>query len=807
MRYLKFILSLILTLGMFYGLNTKIGQIPPLGKFLDPFHGFWQNETTETNKPEDHLEINGLSAPVSVHYDDQLIPHVFAGNDEDLFRAQGFITAQHRLWQMEFQTLASAGRLSEIVGNAAIGYDKGQRRKGMVFGAELTAQAMTEDPDQKRLMDAYRDGVNEYISSLNNKNLPLEYKLLDYQPEPWTIHKTGLLLMYMSDMLAGGESDLENTNALKLWGKETFDMLFPDFYQDQDPVIPRERDWSDIEMSEVKKPETNFPSEFISKTMDKPHPHNGSNNWAISPQKSASGSAVLANDPHLGLNLPSIWYAMQLSTPNQNAFGVTLPGALGIVIGHTDSIAWGLTNATRDVKDWYKIQFKDASRSEYKYEDEWRPTTKRVERIGVRNSTPVYDTVIYTHHGPVSYDNNYGKTNEKVGYAMKWTGLLSNNNQLTLLKLNKAKNYQDYLDALQHFVAPAQNVAFASTKGDIALWIQGKFPNKWEEQGKYLMDGGTSTHEWQGFVPQNHNAHVKNPDRGFISSANQHPTDENYPYYVYDDSYETYRNRVINNFFRSKNKVTVNDFKSLHNNNFNLKASELLPHMFDAMTEAEFNEEEIKILEEIKQWNFYNDIEKNGPTIWEVWWRKLYSLAWDEMRVDSIALRYPSSYQTIWLLKNRPDFDFFDIQETPEVENASDLFIESYKKAVLDLKRIKSNGRYSWGDYKATFVGHLLQGLPAFSRFNLPIGGNGGIVNATSQNHGPSWRMIVEMNDVPRAWAIYPGGQSGNPGSKYYDNMIDKWAAGEYFEALFMQSSEHQSDKIVFSQTLNPAKK
>ena len=802
MKYIKFFISLALSIGILYFLNTKVGQLPPLGKFLNPFHGFWKNAQSETDNPEKLTSIDGLSSPVTIHYDDQLIPHVFAANDTDLYKAQGYITAQHRLWQMEFQTFASAGRLSEILGGIALNFDRGQRRKGMVFGAENSLTFIEKDPQQKALMEAYTEGVNAYINELTYAELPLEYKLLDYQPEPWSLHKTSLLLMYMTDMLAGGDADLQNTNALKLFGKEQFDLLFPDFPADQDPVIPQERDWSDIDPVKIEKPSTDFPSEFISETLARPNPHNGSNNWAIGKEKSATGNPILANDPHLGLNLPSIWYAMQLSTPEKNTFGVTLPGALGIVIGFNDSIAWGMTNATRDVKDWYKIQFKDQQRNEYLYDGEWLPAKKTVEEIKVRGEKTYYDTVIYTHHGPVTYDHSFLSQNGQQNYAMRWIGHEGGNQQKTLLELNKAKNYHDYVEALKHFTAPAQNFIFASATGDIALWIQGKFPNKWPEQGKFLMDGSTSQHEWKGFIPQAHNAYIKNPERGFVSSANQHPTDSTYPYYVYDDGYEHYRNRVINDFFRTHDTISVTDFKALHNNNFNLKAFEIVPHMLENLNDESLNEREKEIYQLMKTWDFNNDIDQKAPAVFEKWWINLVRITWDEMVNDSIDLDYPSSYQTIYLLKNKPNHTLMDIQETSIKEDAPMLFEKSFKKTVEDMQIWETkNGSYEWGNYKATFVRHLLR-LPAFSRYNLPIGGNSGIVNATSRNHGPSWRMIVELGGKPKAWAIYPGGQSGNPGSRFYDNMIDGWARGEYFEVLYMTSPNAPTDRILFTQTL-----
>ena len=806
MKYIKFLISLAFSVSVFYFLNTKIGQLPPLGKFLDPFHGFWQNAHSETGPPPNAISLHGLSSPVTVHYDDQLIPHVFAANDTDLYRAQGYITAQHRLWQMEFQTFAAAGRLSEILGNVTLNYDRGQRRKGMVFGAEKSLKFIDEDPQQKERMEAYTAGVNDYIKGLSYAGLPLEYKLLDYQPEPWSLQKTTLLLMYMTDMLAGGDSDLQNTNALKFFGKEQFDLLFPDFPVDQDPVIPQKRNWSDIDPIKVEKPSTHFPVDFIPKTMERPNPHNGSNNWAISAKKSTTGNPILANDPHLGLNLPSIWYAMQLSTPEKNTFGATLPGALGVIIGFNDSIAWGVTNATRDVKDWYKIQFKNEQRDEYLYDGEWLPTKKTIEEIKVRGEESYYDTVIYTHHGPVTYDHSFLSPNKQQNYAMRWVGHEGGNQQRALLELNKAKNYDDYTEALKHYTAPAQNFIFASASGDIAMWVQGKFPNKWPEQGKFLMDGSTSLHEWKGFIPQAHNAHIKNPERGFVSSANQHPTDASYPYYVYDDGYEYYRNRVINDFLRTHDHLSVADFKALQNNNFNLKAFEIVPHMLANMDYKTLNNREKGIYNLMKSWDLNNDIHQKAPAVFEKWWANLVRMTWDEINNDSIGLDYPSAYQTIHLLKNNPGHELMDIRETPVKENANALFEKSFKKAVEDIQTWEAtNGSYDWGSYKATFVRHLLR-LPAFSRYKLPIGGNRGIVNATGRNHGPSWRMIVELAEKPKAWAIYPGGQSGNPGSRFYDNMIDDWAEGEYFEVLYMPSPDTPDDRILFTQTLTSQK-
>jgi penicillin amidase len=803
MKYVKLIISLVLTIGIFYALNTKLGPLPPLGKFLNPHTGIWQNETNE--EISGNVEIPGLQEPVTVHYDEQMIPHVFAQNEHDLYKAQGYLTAKHRLWQLEFQTYAAAGRLSEIIGDGALTYDRTERRRGMGYGAEQSVAYMEKnDPETLRLIQDYADGVNAYINQLDPKDYPVEYKLLDYKPEAWSPKKTALLLMYMTKMLAGRDGDLERTNVLKMIGKENFDSLFPEFFDITDPVIPKETDWSFIDVPQTETPENSPVLDEIKDPIAKPHPDNGSNNWAVSGEKSASGNPILANDPHLGLNLPSIWFVMQLNTPDHNAFGATIPGALAVISGFNQHIAWGETNATRDVIDWYKIEFNE-DRSKYKFDGAWKDVKVRVEEIKIKGQETFLDSVLYTHHGPVVYDENFRSNNGRAGYAMRWIGHDGGNHQKTFMELNKAKNYDEYAAALQHWTAPAQNFVFASTEGDIALWIQGKFANKWEGQGKFIMDGSKPENDWQSFIPQKFNAHTKNPQRGFVSSANQHPVDEQYPYYVFNDGYETYRNRVINDYFNSKEKFSVDDFKDLHNNNFNLKASELVPYMLEQMDASSLTDDEKVVYEEVKAWKFNNDLEEVGPSIWRQWYGKLYWTLWDEFDNDSVALALPYTYQTIHLLKNNGDHKFMDIIETKDkVETAKDLFLVSFKKAAERLKEIKQeDGDYTWVNYKGTYAGHLLQALPAFSRFDIPIGGDRNIVNATSENHGPSWRMIVEMTSPPTALGIYPGGQSGNPGSKYYDNFIDDWAAGKYHSLQFLQSNA-ATDKIIGTQTLIP---
>ena len=299
MKYFSFIFVLLITLALGYFASVPIGPAPPMGPLMDPNHGFWQNMYSEDEIAEDEIAIPGLQGTVSVTYDENLIPHIFAQNEEDLYRVQGYVTAQHRLWQMEFQTMAAAGRISEIVGPVALELDRMTRRKGLAYGAELGLAYLKEkDPETLKLVEAYAEGVNAYIDQISSAQLPVEYKILNYRPEKWSGYKSLLLLKYMSDMLVG-DRDLEYSNLRKILGKELLNKLFPEFPVDNDPVIEADRVW-DFEPIQVSKPDSlNFPNdELVIDPLPQPEEGTGSNNWAVSGKKTRNGYPILANDPH-----------------------------------------------------------------------------------------------------------------------------------------------------------------------------------------------------------------------------------------------------------------------------------------------------------------------------------------------------------------------------------------------------------------------------------------------------------------------------------------------------------------------------
>jgi len=803
MKYLGFFIALAITVALAIAVSMPIGPVPPIAPLLDPNHGFWQNSYSEDELAKDELDLSNLNSPVTVVYDENLIPHIFAENEEDLYRAQGYVTAKHRLWQMEFQTMAAAGRISEVVGNVALELDRMTRRKGLGFGAELGLKYLQEnDSETLKLLEAYADGVNQYIDQLSPGQVPVEYKILNYRPEHWNAYKSLLLLKYMSDMLMG-DRDLEYSNLRKILGQEMLDKLYPEFPTESDPVIEESKTWDFTPISISKPDSITFPNDLlVIEPLPQPEEGTGSNNWAVSGSKTKSGNPILANDPHLSLNLPSLWYSMQLTTPTHSVKGATLPGAIGVISGFNENIAWGVTNATKDARDWYKITFKDNSRKTYKYGNEWRATDFRIEEIRIKGEATYLDTVVYTHYGPVVYDRTFRGDRQDVNFALKWTVHEGSNEQRTFVMMNKAKNYEDYNTALDHYSAPPQNFVFASKSGDIAMRIQGKFPLKWKGQGKFFMDGADPRMEWQEYIPNNQNAATLNPERGFVSSANQHPVGQSYPYYVFDNSYEHYRNRRLNNRLRELSEITIADMKVLQFDDYYLHAEEALPVMIALLgTVSESDSRAKKYVDELKNWDFYADPNQKAPTLFYIWWEKTYDQIWEKWSEFGVPVVLPNNYQTVQLLEITPNDSIFDLATTPVRETAADHVKVGFQEMLDSMKEWEEKeGDYSWANYKRTSVRHLVPQFAPFSVNNIYTGGGRGILNATSERSGASWRMVVELGEEITAFGIYPGGQSGNPGSKFYSNFIPIWANGEYIN--FNLRKKEQSEGVLFQTIL-----
>ena len=817
MKIVKVLLGFVFIAALIFVGDRKIGMLPPVVKFFSPFDGFWQNAEFGKDSVRVDMNLAELDAETKVVFDERGVPHVFAANDHDLYFIQGYLTAKDRLWQMEFQTHAASGRLSEIIGDKALEFDLEQRRIGMVWAAENALKLIQTDSATLASLESYAQGVNHYISTLTEKQLPLEYKLLDYEPEQWTVLKSSILLKYMAKMLNGNERDRPNTEALKLLGEEFFNKLYPDQNYLTNPIVP---DFKPDTAGLRKDYTPNIVSDASWEMLDvQPH-FVGSNNWAVSGSRTENGNAILCNDPHLKLSLPSIWYEIQINSPNVNCYGVSLPGSPGVTIGFNDSIAWGVTNAGRDVKEYYAIEFVDSKKGTYRVGEKVLQAEKRLEHIKVRGGKTVVDTVLYTVYGPVAYSN--AETDEHL--ALRWLAHDSSNELLTFYKLNRSKNFNDYEDALSSYSCPGQNFVYADTKNNIAIWQQGKFKIIPKNYGRFVLDGSQEGHTNESFIPQEHNPHMFNPERGFVSSANQAPTDTEYPYY-YSGVFEEFRNRTINRYLRRDSTVTIQDMMDLQLSNYNLLAEEALPIMLSLLdtTKFQYPENERRALKELLDWDYNNDRELIAPTVFEIWWDELNNILWDEFnspewdqdmyyryswdelmtngkaKVDMRDKRYvyPMAKVTIDLLENEPKHIMFDHRSSNnKTEVAEDVIDDSFYWTAMkfgDIIKYKYN-RPHWGFYQGTRVQHLAR-LDALSSKKQMVGGSEHAPNATTSTHGPSWRMIVEMDKAgPKAWGVLPGGQSGNPGSKSYLTSLKSWSAGEYHQLHLMQSPDKLDD-------------
>jgi len=357
-RKVILLISLLLMGVVAYFYSVPLGSLPPSGNFFHPTKGFWANAEIRDVTGELSFNFDEVSEPVEVFFDEREVPHIFAQNDRDLYFAQGYITARDRLFQMELQIRAAGGYLSEWLGDGLVEYDKNQRRLGMVYGAEQALEFLNQDETTRQMVQAYADGVNAYINSLSYETYPLEYKVLNAAPQQWKPLHTTLLLKYMTQMLAGRSNDVRVSNTKARFGVEFVNEYLSQESSFFEPIVPADTEWN-FDPMEADAPDSSFmPGHIHQIETWQPDPLNGSNNWVVDSTKSAYGYPMLSNDMHLNMTVPSIWYEIQLHSPDVNVYGVALQGTPTVIVGFNESMAWGSTNTGADVMDWYEIDRK-----------------------------------------------------------------------------------------------------------------------------------------------------------------------------------------------------------------------------------------------------------------------------------------------------------------------------------------------------------------------------------------------------------------------------------------------------------------
>jgi len=766
---------------MFLNGNISIGTyFPPLGKILNPHKGFWQN--AETNFTDIVLESEFISDEIKIIYDERYVPHIYAQNMGDVLFAQGYLEAQNRLFQMDIMSRSVSGKLSEVIGNnqAVFKKDIESIHKGHRTTAALLL-AEFEKGDDNSFLKNYEKGANHFIDKLAKKDFPFEYKLMDFAPSAWSVEKSIYVLLSMADLLSGRADDFENNNLRAILDEESFNYLYADNFNIKAPVIPpgtpyaykANYDTFDETMNSYGK---------VFKTDYNPNRifGAGSNNWAIAGKKSATGMPILANDPHLGLSLPSIWYELQVHTPEFHAHGVSVPGLAGMMIGFNENVAWGMTNVSHDIKDFYKIHYTDSTKLNYKYGDSKRKITKKKETIKRRGDSDYTLEIAYTDWGPIMYSN------DTTDIAMHWLRAHQADQKEPRIFVDcmRSSSYDDFVQKTSGYIAPAQNFICAD-RSNIGIRVNGKFAAKKRGDGMFVKHGNMPEAGWNAYVPIDQLPHIKNPERGYVSSANQRSTAGDYPYY-YNGTFATYRGERINAMLDIEEKHDVESFKRMQLDDYNLKAKSFLPLFLESIERTSYP----KLQSLLKTWNYSFEKDSKAATLFYIWYGNYKKLIFDEFSThrDAIYLRYPSDWKIHDLSMQKPDHTIFDVQSTAEIENRNDIIQQSFIQSCEDYS---SRTNTEWSSYRPLFIDHIAK-ISGLGSGALQVGGSGESLNATRSRFGPSWRMVVALGEETEAYGVYPGGQSGNPASKFYKNMLESWANGEYYKIRL----ENKPDKI-----------
>jgi penicillin amidase len=802
----RFVLALV-TLGILtYASIARLGPVPPVAPFLDPVRGVWAVARTAVLPDEATGSVPGLSAPARVFYDLRGVPHVFAATELDAYRAFGYVVARDRLFQLDLQTRAAQGTLTELVGPAALGLDRETRALGLPRAVEHQLAAMDTTSAAWRDVEAYADGINAYIDGMRAADLPLEYRLLHARPARWKPVNTLYLLARMGLTLAYDDEEVRRLRAAGLVGDAAADALLSTRAAIQEPIEPNGQVAPRIDTTPLPPPGAPDSSArglaialgTVAHGLDALAGRAGgdvtlgSNNWAVSPARTRDKFALLAGDPHLDLSLPSIWYTAHLSAPNAlDVYGVSLPGAPPIIIGFNRNVAWTFTNTGADVMDFYAESVDVAAHpAKYLLDGQWKPLVQRVERYrDTDGHVLATDTVLYTHRGPM----------RRAGgrwLSMRWTVLEKPMVLAPFIQIAHARSADEWLGDMDAYAWPAQNMLVADKSGTIAIRSTGAFPVRpGNGRGDIVRDGTTSASDWTGEWPLSKYPAARNPAQGFLASANQQPVDPRMDStYLGADWPDPWRAIRINEVLRADSQATVEDMRNAQTDPASARADLFVPAFLaaaHAVLAASPNDSTLKSAADLlAEWDRRYTADNERSVLFEMAMRNLTKRLWDELIPpgDSVpAVRPPES--VIASLLAQPSSVWWDDRRTPNaVEHRDDILAASLRAALGDAERRygpPNGGGWSWSRVQHANIYHLL-GLPALSRLDIPVQGGPGTLSPSSGRGtaGPSWRMVVQLGPDVQGWGTLPGGESGNPASARYDNQLRNWRTGT-LDALY----------------------
>lgn len=752
------------------------------------------------------LVVPGLQAKVRVLRDQWGIPHIYAQNNHDLFFAQGYVHAQDRMWQMEFWRRIGMGRLAEILGKSALESDKFLRTVGFARVAEEELRRM--DSTTRDILQAYADGVTAYIQQRKGR-LGIEFTLLGltgakFEPEPWSpTHSLTWAKVMAYDLGGNMDSEIMRALLLKKFGEDAVQQLLPAYRPDHPVIVPTGVAWQDVDTSLLAV------LDEVNRYTGREVLGTGSNNWVIAGSKTTTGAPLLANDPHLSIQMPSIWYEIGLHGGDFDVVGASFPGAPGVIIGHNRSIAWGVTNLGPDCQDLFVEKINPNNPNQYEFQGQWRDMQVIEEEIRVAGrSEPVRLTVRITHHGPI-VDDVMGPL--PTGTALRWTALEPNTLFQAVVKLDLARNWDEFRNALREWDIAAQNFVYADVQGNIGYQSTGKWPIRAKGDGLMPVPGHTGEYEWLGYVPFEEMPYLFNPAQGFVVTANHAVVDEKYPYLVSLEWSSGYRAARITEMIQAKATLSAQDIQAMHADTLSLGAKEVLPYFLSLKPQAQELRQALEIL---RGWDYRFDKDSAGAAIFGAALLHLVRDTYLDEMGASIFKQYfaSSSMTTVALIKGLEDatWPWFDDKRTAQVETRDDILLRALKHAVDDLtKRLGPDmPRWKWGSVHTAIFRNQSLGKSGIApieallnRGPVPVNGAGEVVNNTPFNIMrpyevsvlPSYRQIVDLADWTRSQSMHTTGQSGHTSHKHYADMILHWRDVAYHPMLWTPEQVEQA--------------
>lgn len=733
---------------------------------------------TGLRQAEGRLAVSGLSRPVTVLRDTWGIPHIYAETQDDLFFAQGFVAAQDRLFQMEVWRRAAEGRLAEILGPAAVERDRVARL--LRYRGDMDAEYASYAPDARQIIAVFVRGVNAYIESVSGR-LPVEFELAGFRPEPWTPE---VCLSRVAALGVTGYAPLEVMRGIlirELGAEAAADLLPPE------PAVPLEVP-PGLDLKELN-PQIlagfRAAGERVSFAA-RSSARNGSNNWVVDGTLSATGRPLLANDPHRALAVPSLRWMVHLVGPGWNVIGAGEPALPGVAAGHNDRVGFGFTIVGIDQQDLYAEETHPEDPNRVRFRDGWVPMRIERETIRVKGAEPVQVELKFTEHGPVMHED----LARHRAWSLRWVGTEPGTaGYLASLSLNRARTWPEFLKALERWKVPSENLVYADVEGNIGWKVAGLTPVRQGWNG-LLPVPGDGRFEWQGFLPAADLPGEFNPARHFLATANHNILPPGYDKVLGFDwaSPERFQ-RIVEVLSQPGRRFTVEDFELLQHDQVSLTARE----MVDLLSRAQGVDEELRPwVDRLAKWDRVMSRDSAEAALYKVWLSRTPAVfvARQPEKIRWLVEAVFERESPVPLLRN-PTPRWFG--EDPRAGRDA-VLVASLREAVAETRKLLGDdpAKWRWGSLHRTGFRHPLAAMDE-KRFGLPVyemGGDGSTVHVTAGedfnvSHGASFREILDVSDWDRSVATSVPGQSGQPGSPHYGDLLPLWADGRYFPLLF----------------------